>query len=448
MDPDSYCLSLILLEIHWSPTLILNLALMAVLLVLSALISGSEVAFFSLSPAQRKDLSERTDSKSQNVVQLLEEPDLQQGSQALLATILIANNFINIAIVLISTIVASGVLPPGLSDVEELVWNIGVITFLIVLFGEVIPKVYATSYNVQLSRVMAKPLQIIKRFVKPLGNLLIKSSKFLEGNRTQHSGINISVDELGHALELTNDDERSNEEQKILEGIVNFGSKDAKQIMTSRVDMIAFPFEAKFQELLAHVQKAGYSRVPVFQNSLDEIAGILYIKDILPHLHEEEYDWQTLVRSPFIVTENKKIDDLLREFQERKIHLAIVVDEYGGTSGLVTLEDIIEEIVGDISDEFDDDNLSYSRLDENNYIFEGKTPLIDIYRILEIDGTPFEAEKGESDTLAGFVIEQSEKIPLKGEKINFREFTFTIEAADKRKIKRLKFTINDPEGEE
>jgi putative hemolysin len=399
---------------------------MIVLLGFSGLISGSEIAFFSLTPAQRKDLGESTDRNSQRVVQLLEEPDLEQGSKSLLATILIANNFINIAIVLISTLVADQVLPIGMTQMEELIWNIGVITFLIVLFGEVIPKVYATSHNVQLSKFTALPLAGIKKLVNPLGKILIRSSKFLEGSTSQSNGINISVDELGHALELTNDDHRTDEEQKILEGIVNFGSKDAKQIMTSRVDMIAFSQETTF---------------PVYHNSLDEIIGILYTKDLLPHLHSEEFGWQELVRSAFIVTENKKIDDLLKEFQERKIHLAIVVDEYGGTSGLVTLEDIIEEIVGDISDEFDDDDLQYSRLDETTYIFEGKTPLVDAYRILEIDGSPFEALKGESDTLAGFVIEQSGKIPVKGEEIYFNGLTFTVEAADKRRIKRLKLTI-------
>lgn len=415
---------------------------MVVLLALSGLISGSEIAFFSLSPTQRMDLRDSTDRNCQRVVQLLEEPDLEQGSKSLLATILIANNFINIAIVLISTLVAGQVLPSGMTQLEELVWNIGVITFLIVLFGEVIPKVYATSHNVQLSKLTALPLSGIKKLVNPLGRILIRSSKFLEGSASQSNGINISVDELGHALELTNDDDRSDEEQKILEGIVKFGSKDAKQIMTSRVDMIGFSHETTFPELLSHIKRAGFSRLPIYQNSLDEIVGILYSKDLLPHLHTEEFEWQILVRSPFIVTENKKIDDLLKEFQERKIHLAIIVDEYGGTSGLVTLEDIIEEIVGDISDEFDDDDLQYSRLDELNYIFEGKTPLIDLYRILEIDGSPFEALKGESDTLAGFVIEQSGKIPVKGEKIKFNDLTFTIEAADKRRIKRLKLTIS------
>ncbi|MCB0759929.1 MAG: gliding motility-associated protein GldE [Flavobacteriales bacterium] len=421
---------------------------MLVLLILSALVSGSEVAFFSLTPGQRKSLNDSGEKKNQRVIDLLENPDLETGSQSLLATILIANNFINIAIVLISTIVADGLLPSNLSDLEELVWNIGVITFLIVLFGEVIPKVYATSFNVQLATAMAPALFIVQRMVKPLGNVLIRSSKYLEGNRSQSATLNISVDQLGHALELTNDDERTDEEQKILEGIVNFGTKDAKQIMTSRVDMIAFSHDWDFSELIKNIQQAGYSRVPVYQNSMDEIAGILYIKDVIPHIDKEEFEWQSLIKSPFIVTENKKIDDLLKEFQERKIHLAIVVDEYGGTSGLVTMEDIIEEIVGEISDEFDDDDLTYSKLDDHNYIFEGKTPLIDLYRVMEIDGSRFEAAKGESDSLAGFVIEQSGKIPLKGEKIQFKEFTFTVEAADKRKIKRLKVTVNVKEDDE
>jgi len=413
---------------------------MIVLLVFSALVSGSEVAFFSLSPASKESLKEAGDSRSKRVIKLLEVPDHQSASKRLLATILIANNFINIAIVLTSTFVMKEL------NLEMVGWqsfllNVVAVTFLIVLFGEVIPKVYATNYNVQLAKFMSFPLLLTGKIVQPVSYLLIRSTQFID-KKFHATSANISVDELEHALELTQDEERSNEEHKILEGIVNFGLKDVKQIMTSRVDIVAFPIETSSKELLKGILEHGFSRIPIYKKSMDEITGILYIKDILPYMHQEEIDWNALIRAPFLVPENKKIDDLLREFQEKKIHLAIVVDEYGGTSGLITLEDVIEEIVGDITDEFDDENLKYSKLDDSTYIFEGKTPLIDIYRILEIDGDPFEAVKGEADSLAGFMIEQSGKIPLKGEKLEFNGLTFTVETADKRRVKRIKVTIN------
>jgi gliding motility-associated protein GldE len=421
--------------------------MMVLLLICSALVSGSEVAFFSLNPGQTEDLQQSTDKSSTRVVRLLEHPDRESASKQLLATILIANNFINIAIVLMSTFVAQVIIPERLPDWQELLLHVGAVTFVIVLFGEVIPKVYATSYNVQLARFMSPPLGVLKRMVRPLSHLLIRSTTFIDRNKNGQGSTSISVDELGHALELTNDDERSDEEQKILEGIVSFGSKDAKQIMTNRMDVTAFSSDISFKELIEGILDAGYSRIPIYTNSLDEIEGILYIKDLLPHLYSENFHWQQLVRSPFVVPENKKIDDLLREFQGRKIHLAIVVDEYGGTSGIISLEDIIEEIVGEITDEFDDDDLQYTKIDEGIFVFEGKTPLIDVYRIMEIDGALYEAAKGDSDTLAGFVIEQAGKIPVKGERISFEELTFTVEAADKRKVKRVKVVVEDQTNE-
>ena len=419
---------------------------MLVLLVLSALVSGSEVAFFSLSPSAREELRDATDSGSQRVIRLLELPEHERASKWLLATILIANNFINIAIVLVSTFVMD-TLSLDLSQGLEILMNVVGVTFLIVLFGEVIPKVYATSYNKRLARFMSLPLLFIGRAFQPLSWVLIRSTNFVD-KRFGQRGSNISVDELEHALELTQDEDRTSEEHKILEGIVNFGSKDVKQIMTSRMDIKAFTTDQTTHDIIEGILDYGYSRIPVYTKSLDEIEGILYIKDLLPHLQKEDVDWQALLRAPFFIPENKKIDDLLREFQEKKIHLAVVVDEYGGTSGLVTLEDVIEEIVGDITDEFDDDSLQYSKLDDNNYVFEGKTPLIDIYRILDIDGEPYEEAKGEADSIAGFMIEQAGKIPLKGERITFESLTFTVEAADKRRVKRIKITIQEVEEKE
>jgi putative hemolysin len=417
---------------------------MLILLICSALISGSEVAFFSLSPKQISDLRSADDRGSIRVLKLLEHPIKESALKRLLATILIANNFVNIALVLLSAYVAEAIFPPNTMDpLLEILIHVVAVTFVIVLFGEVIPKVYATNNNVTLSRFMSLPISLASGFFKPISLLLIWSTKFIDRKVANSSSESISVDELGHALELTNTEERTEEEQKILEGIVNFGLIDVKQIMTSRIDITSFEIGTPYPELIQGIVGAGYSRIPIYQNSLDEIVGILYIKDLLPHLHKEKFDWEKLIRSPFFVPENKKIDDLLREFQNRKIHVAIVVDEYGGTSGLISLEDVIEEIVGEITDEFDEEDLQYSKIDSSNYVFEGKTALVDMYRVLEIDGGNFESVKGESDTLAGFVVEQSGKIPLKGEKITFEHYTFTIESADKRKVKRIKVTIKD-----
>lgn len=385
-----------------------------------------------------------TDKNSERIIQLLELPDRQTGSSNLLATILVINNFVNIIIILLSTSVVGTLFPKGsLNPILEALIHIAGVTFLIVLFGEVIPKVYATNYGIQLARIMSRPIQICQRIFYIFWKPLVSMGKVLDKRNGNSGNSNINIDTLSAALELTDDAERSEEEKKILEGIIQFGSKDVKQIMTSRVDIQAFDIETSYSELRKQIIELGFSRIPVYQNSLDEIVGVLYIKDLLSHLNEDNFNWQSLIRAPFFVPENKKIDDQLREFQSRKNHMAIVVDEYGGTSGLITLEDVIEEIVGDITDEFDDEQLQYSQLDDRNYVFEGKTALIDIYRILEIDGESMEAVKGESDTLAGFIIEQAGKIPLKGERITFENLCFTVEAADKRKVKRIKITIEE-----
>lgn len=417
------------------------LVVMLVLIVVSAMFSGSEVAFFSLNIADLDEIEEAGDRNGQRVIELLRDPDRETASKRLLATILIANNFVNIAIILISTFVANSLLT-GVSETLKLIINIGVVTFIIVFFGEVIPKVYATINNRAMARAMSLPLTVTSKvFAIPAG-LLLRSTNFIDRRLERRQGKAVSVGELEQALELTQDDERTDEQQKILSGIVSFGSTDVKQIMTSRLDLISANLETPFSELLEIIRSSGFSRIPVCESSLDEIVGILYVKDLIPHLATDDFGWQDLIRSPFFVPEMKKIDDLLQEFRTKKIHMAIVVDEYGGTSGLITLEDIIEEIVGEIADEFDDEDLHYSKLDDLNYVFEGKTPLIDIYRILDIDGAPFEETKGESDTLAGFVIEHAGKIPLKGERIQFLHYTFTVDAADRRKVKRIKLTIN------
>jgi gliding motility-associated protein GldE len=418
------------------------LVLVLLLLLCSALISSSEVAMFSLTPSQRVELASSKVAADQRILALLETPDRANGPKRLLATILIANNAVNIAIVLISSqltaeLFASGAFPEWAQTLVDVV----LITFVIVLFGEVIPKVYATGNNLQVARFMAFPLEIIRRLCSPLTWFLMRSSALLEGRLKNKVRSNISVDELGHALELTADDGRTEEEHKILEGIVTFGGKEAAQIMTPRTDMVVLSLDNSFAAVLEIVREKGYSRIPVIKDSMDEIAGFLFIKDLLPYIDRTEFEWQQLVMQPFFVPENKKIDDLLQEFQQAKVHLAIVVDEYGGTSGLITLEDILEEIVGEIKDEFDEEELHYSKLDEFTYIVEGKTPLVDIYKMLDIDGTLFEEHRGDNSTLAGFMIEQAGRLLDRGDSIDFHGFTLMVEAADKRKIKRIKITL-------
>ena len=418
------------------------LVLVLLLLLCSALISSSEVAMFSLTPSQRVELASSKVAADQRILTLLETPDRANGPKRLLATILIANNAVNIAIVLISSQLTAELFASGASpEWAQTLVDVVLITFVIVLFGEVIPKVYATGNNLQVARFMAFPLEIIRRLCSPLTWFLMRSSALLEGRLKNKVRSNISVDELGHALELTADDGRTEEEHKILEGIVTFGGKEAAQIMTPRTDMVVLSLDNSFAAVLEIVLEKGYSRIPVIKDSMDEIAGFLFIKDLLPYIDRTEFEWQQLVMQPFFVPENKKIDDLLQEFQQAKVHLAIVVDEYGGTSGLITLEDILEEIVGEIKDEFDEEELHYSKLDEFTYIVEGKTPLVDIYKMLVIDGTLFEEHRGDNSTLAGFMIEQAGRLLDRGDSIDFHGFTLMVEAADKRKIKRIKITL-------
>lgn len=416
---------------------LLEITIMVVLLGLSGLISGSEVAFFSLDP---KDISElENDSKKANT-QIL---DLLQFPKRLLATILIANNLVNVAIIILSTAIINNLFDFSEYAILGFIIQVVVVTFLLLLFGEVIPKIYSNRNSKKITQIMASPLLILRKIFLPLSLALVRSTNFI-GNRLQKKSDNISVDELSHALELTADEDADEDEQKILKGIVKFGNTDVKQIMTSRIDVFSLEVSESFDNIIALILDSGYSRIPVYKDNFDSIEGLLYVKDLLPHIDASpNFKWQELLRQPFFVPENKKIDDLLDEIRQKKVHLAIVVDEYGGTSGIVTLEDIIEEIVGDISDEFDDDNLTYSKLDNHNYIFEGKTLLNDLYRLLDIDGEPFENVKGDADTLAGFVIEQAGHIPVKGDSIEFKNFVFSIEAADLRRISSIKVTIKE-----
>ena len=436
MDPDPQLLFVSLLTIDY--TLSINSIALIILLISSALISGTEVAFFSLSQVDIDDLSSKNEKDT--VVKLLQKP------KKLLATILITNNFINILIVLLFASLGEQLL----EDFDYSIFGIKVrflievvlVTFLILLFGEVLPKVYASRKAVRFASFMSKPVQVLNTLLTPLSYPLINLTNIVERSLGSKSNI-FSVETLSQALELTSKGATTKDEQKILEGLVSFGNTETVQIMKPRIDIFALSDDETYEAVLEKILKNGYSRNPVYHENIDTIIGVLYAKDLLAHLNKETFKWQRLLRDPLFVPENKKLDDLLAEFQEKKNHLAIVVDEYGGTSGLVTLEDVIEEIVGDINDEFDEDDLSYSKIDEDNYIFEGKTTIKDFCKVLgNEDETFFEEEKGESETLAGFILEISGKFPKRGEKINFKKYTFTIEALDNKRIKQVKTTRN------
>jgi len=418
---------------------IFSLIVLLILLATSALISGAEVAFFALKPHELEKIKTQKTKKAKLIDGFLSKP------KELLATILITNNFVNVGIIILATYISGSLIDFQGNEWLQFIIQVIIITFLLLLFGEVLPKVYANNNAVRFVGFIVHPLSIFDKVFKPLSQILVVSSRIID-RKLQGKSHKLSVDDLSNALELTSDENEDKNEKKILEGIVKFGNTDVKQIMRSRIDVTALDQKSSFQQVLKTIRNTGYSRIPIYENSFDKIQGILYIKDLLPYLNKsEKLNWNELIREVFFVPENKKIDDLLKEFQEKKIHLAIVVDEYGGTSGIVTLEDIIEEIVGDISDEFDDDNIIYSKLDEHNYVFEGKTALNDFYRILSIDGERFENAKGESDSLAGFILELTRTMPKKDEKISFDNYTFTIEGVNKRRVTRIKVSVEGKE---
>lgn len=441
MDPDPEHLSLLFAS--FDIILALNGIILILLLISSALISGSEIAFFSLNQTDINELS--NNGKEKNVVvTLLERP------RKLLATILITNNFINILIVLLFASLAETLFGDFNISLNlyffavpiRFLLEVLLVTFLILLFGEVLPKVYASRNALLFAKKIAKFIHTVNILLTPFSTPLIAITKWVE-QKFGSKASKFSVETLSQALELTSQDATSTDEQKILNGIVNFGNTETVQIMKPRIDVFALSDTETYEEVLSKILTNGYSRNPVYSENIDNIIGVLYAKDLLAHLNKKTFDWQTLLREPFFVPENKKLDDLLADFRAKKNHLAIVVDEYGGTSGVVTLEDVIEEIVGDINDEFDDEDVSYSKIDANNYIFEGKTSIKDFCKILDDeDEEIFEEEKGESETLAGFILEISGKFPKKGAEINFKNYTFTIEALDKKRIKQVKATRN------
>ena len=405
-----------------------------VLIVCSAFISGAEVAYFSLSPSELDDLEK--EKENSDILELLKKPN------QLLATILIANNFINVAIVVLSAYLTSLAIsfPEGSS--LEFLFQVVIITVLLVLFGEITPKIYANQNAKKFSAVMAKPLLFLRKVFYPLSYLLVTTTNFID-KRLAQKQTEVSVEEISKALDITGHESKE-EERRMLRSIVEFGNTDVKEVMKSRVDVLAIEYKTKFREVLQMIISSGYSRIPVYKEQFDTVLGILYIKDLIPFLDKDDaFDWVKLCRQPYYVPETKMINDLLKEFQLKKNHIAIVVDEYGGTSGIVTLEDVLEEIVGEINDDFDGDENIYSKLDDHNYIFEGKISLIDFLKIVNGENDYFDEVKGESDSLAGLVLEIEGRILKIGDVCKIPPYTMLVESADVRRIKRLKVTLNE-----
>ncbi len=437
MDPGLFASAqLALIDVTFYPVepgSIIAICIILILLVGSALISGSEVAYFSLSPADKQNLHDRNTRNSRVVLELIGNPE------RLLGTILITNNFINVGIVIISSFVMNSLMDFGTSKTLQFLLQVVVVTFILLVFGEILPKIYANLYAPRFAHFMAYPLKFFEKLFYPLSSLLIRSTSMVN-KRLARKKQNISMDDLSEALELTSED--ISEEKNILEGIIKFGNIDVKKIMKARIDVVSADIGTGLDELIKIAIDSGYSRIPIYENTFDNVKGILYIKDLLPHIQKSKnFKWQSLVRPPYYVPENKKIDDLLNEFQTKKIHMAIVVDEYGGTSGIITLEDIIEEIVGDITDESDEVEAFYEKLSDHEYLFDGKILLNDLCKILEIEDDIFDSVRGEADTLAGLILELKGEFPHQGEKTSFRNFEFIVEAVDKRRIRQIRLMI-------
>ena len=403
---------------------------MVLLLFCSALISGSEVALFSLSPQQVNDIEAEDNTKNKHLLKLLRMPE------KLLATILIANNFVNVGIVILSSFITNSLVDFSNAETIGFIVQVVIITFLLLLFGEIIPKVYATQTSVRFSKFMAFPLFYLEKIFRPLSVILIKSTSIV--NKRISKKQNISMGDLSQALELTADE--ITEEMEILEGIVNFGNINVEEIMKSRVDVIAMDVRDGFGKVKSTIIESGYSRIPVYDGTFDNVSGILYVKDLLPHHHKPNtFRWQSIIRPPYYVPETKKINDLLEEFQTQKNHMAIVVDEYGGTSGIITMEDILEEIIGDITDESDEEKDTFTLEKDGSYLFEGKTLLNDFFKIVDLDSDIFENVKGDADTLAGLLLEIKGEIPQKKEEFTYESYRFIVEAVDNRRIKKIRF---------
>ena len=438
METEPLSASLLMPFLTVDIALIVQFAIFCLLLLCSAIISGSEVALFSISPTEIDELKEDHNSANNLIAKMVENP------KKLLATVLIANNLVNISIVLISPELTNfafgGIKNPILRDVMD----IGLVTFVLLLCGEILPKIYANRNNLVFAKRVAYFIYILDTIFTPI-SLPMKSFTVWIQKRLGKTKSNISVGQLSQALELASEEDTTNEEKKLLESIVSFGNTETCEVMVPRVDIFALSEDTPFNEVLSEIVKIGYSRIPVYRENLDNITGVIYIKDLLPYIEKTDFEWTKVMRKAFFVPENKKLDDLLSEFQEKKIHLAVVVDEYGGTCGIITLEDIMEEIVGSINDEFDDDDVTYSKINDHTYIFEGKTVLKDFYRIVKMDDENillFDEKRGEAETLAGFLLEISGNFPQKGKPIVFHNYSFTVEAFDKHRIKEIKVKIN------
>ncbi|AOC94217.1 Magnesium and cobalt efflux protein CorC [Flavobacterium anhuiense] len=431
MDPEPS----LLFSTNLDANLIIGFVGIFILLFLSAIVSGAEVALFSLSQQDIDNSLNDNPAKGKIISNLLDKP------KKLLATLLVANNFFNIGVVILFAYIGQNIFANVGSPAFKFTLEVILVTFLILLFGEVLPKVYASRNSIRFAKRVAYPLAFLDKVLSPI-SLPMRAVTIYFQNKLGKQKSNFSVNQLSQALELTDSEGTSTEEQKILEGIVSFGNTDTKQVMSPRIDIFALEISETFAEIYPKIIETGFSRIPVYRDNIDQIEGVLFVKDLLPHIDKEEFDWTSLIREAFFVPENKKLDNLLKDFQSLKSHLAIVVDEYGGTSGLVSLEDVIEEIVGDISDEFDDENLNFSQIDENNFLFEGKINLKDFYRIVDVDEDVFEAHKGEAETLAGFILEILGNFPKKDQKVPFENCIFTVETVDKKRVKQIKVTIN------
>ncbi|HHU58712.1 MAG TPA: gliding motility-associated protein GldE [Bacteroidales bacterium] len=414
-----------------TPGLLTALGVTIVLLLFSALISGSEVAYFSLRPSDIAEMKDQESKPSQQALKHLENPE------KLLATILISNNFVNVGIVILSSFIATNLILFSETGIWSFLFEVVIITAMILFFGEILPKVYAGQVPRRFARYMAFPLLFLSRLFSPLSMLMVKTTNIVN-KRLARRMKGISLDDISQALDLT--DDNHTEGKDILRGIVTFGNITAEEIMTARVDVVDVDIKSELSKVIQVIVDSGYSRMPVYENGPDDVKGILYVKDLLPHLDKDNsFAWQSLIRQAYYVPETKKINDLLQEFKTHKIHMAVVVDEYGGTSGIVTLEDILEEIVGDISDEQDDEELNFSRLPDGAFVFEGKTLLKDFFRITEVPEDSFQKLTDEPETLAGLLLELKGEIPVKHEIVDYNNYQFTILAADNRRIKKIKF---------
>ena len=433
--PDPSPIRPLLAQVLWTNTETIYTSIIVFLLILAAITTSSESAFFSLNPQEKARLKSENSRISKIILDLLSKP------RELIALLLISINFVNVGIVILSTLILNKMME-GYSEVSKLLVEIFGITLLILITGEVIPKIYGANNASKVTRLMALPIDVIRKTppISWLKALLVNGTSFI--GRIGGKNVRISSDELEQAIAITSDENSSGDEQKLLEGIVKLGKTEAVQIMTPRIEMSSIPNNIPFSKVIEFVLEFGYSRIPIHKESADNVIGILYIKDLLPHLKEtDEFPWLDLIRKPFFIPENKKIDDLLQEFRGMKMHLAVVVDEYGGASGIVTLEDILEEIVGDITDEFDDDQVDYKKMEDGSFAFEGRTSLKDFYKILEIEGEEFERDKGDSETIGGFIVEQSGRILKNKESITQGNFKLSVISSDKRRIKWVKVQL-------